>query len=306
MKQYERREFLKKSVMGGIGIAALSKFSLPGSTGSQTMFLPAYDTESESCINNIHLITAVHRKYNMPATFFILADKLTIEGKKILTQELNDPLFEIASHSFNHQLIVESSHGKAAVASQIRKEIVDSKKAIEDAFGKQVAGFRPGVGFSTAFKEQKQVLDLVREAGYKYTSSMLWGPQNSLPAEIVEPFTYAVDGYADIIEIPGHGWHENLLKNNNKTGPVKVTLWPPAWPEVIPDHFIKTPDEEFAMNRLFIDRAATENKKHSSFIWHPWSMVLFDKDMKMLDLTFSYLKKLNLRVSTFRQLANSL
>jgi peptidoglycan/xylan/chitin deacetylase (PgdA/CDA1 family) len=272
----------------------------------QTIYLPAYDTESESCINNISLITNVHKKYRMPATFFILADKLTTQGKKILTQELNDPLFEIASHSFNHQLIVDSSHGKAAAPEQVRKEIIDSKKTIEDAFGKQVHGFRPGVGFSNAFKDQKQVLDLVKEAGYTYTSSMLWGPQNSLPAEIIEPFTYAANGFSDIWEIPGHGWHENLLKNNNKTGPAKVTLWPPKWPEAIPKDFIKTPEEEFAVNRLFIDKAAGDNKRHITFIWHPWSLFLFDKEMKMLDLTFSYIKKLNLTTSRFKDFRNTL
>ena len=299
MKKYERRDFLKTSLLGGISFAALPGITAQKESLSFTIFLPAYDTESESCINNISRITSMHKKYNIPATFFVLADKLTTEGKKILVHELNDPLFEIASHSFNHQLIVESSHGRAADAKQVRKEIIDSKKAIEDAFGKPIHGFRPGVGFSTAFNKQQQILELVKEAGYTYTSSMLWGPQNSLPAEIIEPFNYSADGFTGIWEIPGHGWHENLLKNNNKTGPVKITLWPPQWPEVIPKQFIKTPEEEFAMNKLFIDKAAGDNKKHITFIWHPWSLVLFDKEMKMLDLTFSYINKLNLKTSSF-------
>jgi peptidoglycan/xylan/chitin deacetylase (PgdA/CDA1 family) len=306
MKKYERREFIKASLMGGIGIATLPGFVFEENFNPQTTYIAAYDTESESCINNISLITDVHRKHNMPATFFILADKLTEQAKKILTHELNDPLFEIASHSFNHKLIIDSSHGKAVAAEQVRKEIVDSKKAIEDVFGKQVHGFRPGVGFSTAFKKQQQVLALISEAGYTYTTSMLWGPQNSLPAEIIEPFNYSDDGFASIWEIPGHGWHENLLKNNNKTGAAKVTLWPPAWPEVIPKNFIKTPQEEFAIYKLFIDRAAADNKKHLTFIWHPWSMFLFDKEMKMPDLTFSYIKEMKLKTATFKNFHKTL
>lgn len=39
-------------------------------------------------------------------------------------------------------------------------------------------------------------------------------------------------------------------------------------------------------------------KEHITFIWHPWSLGRFDKEMKMLDFTFSYIKKVGLKTST--------
>ena len=47
------------------------------------------------------------------------------------------------------------------------------------------------------------MLGLVSEAGFRYTSSLLWGPDYSMPALITEPFTYSSDGYPGLWELPG-------------------------------------------------------------------------------------------------------
>ncbi|MCH8296285.1 hypothetical protein IH992_34835, partial [Candidatus Poribacteria bacterium] len=70
----------------------------------------------------------------------------------------------------------------------------------------------------------------------------------------------------------------------------------------IPSSFISTPDEEFAVNRVFLKKAATENLKSVSLIWHPWSLDAFDPDMKMLELTFAFVRELGLEPSTYQDL----
>ena len=103
-------------------------------------------------------------------------------------------------------------------------------------------------------------------------------------------------------ELPGHGWHENLLKNNNKMGPRRLTLWPPAMPEAIPAGFLSRPEEEFAVNRIFIDKAVADKKPHVTLIWHPWSLHAFDPQMKMLEMTFQYVRDQQLSACCFREL----
>jgi peptidoglycan/xylan/chitin deacetylase (PgdA/CDA1 family) len=296
-----RRQFIQLSLLSG---AALAGTSLRFPAVPLPAFLPAYDTETDACMRNLSVITDVHRKHHMPATFFVVADKLTAKTKPILTKLLDDPLFEVASHTTSHTVILD--HPICGAAGNPRREIVDSKKAIEDAFGKAIIGFRPACGHANAFRGQLPILSLVAEAGYRYTSSLLWGPDHSLPADLVDPFNYRADGYGTLWEIPGHGWHENLLKNNNQSGPLKVTMWPSKWHTAIPKDFIKTPEEEFAINKIFLDAARQEQKRHVTFIWHPWSLLAFDKEMKMLDLTFGYAKEMGLPTATFRDLYKQL
>jgi hypothetical protein len=193
--------------------------------------------------------------------------------------------------------------GKAGPLERFPREIVDSKKRLEDAFDCEVTGFRTPVGTVDGLKSAPEALRLVHEAGYKYVSSLAWGPHWSLPSLLVRPFTYTEQGYADVWEFPPCGWHENLLKGNNKCGPVRVLLFPPAMPETIPARYVETPEEEFAFNnKPFIDRATAERMPQISLIWHPWSLNTFDPAMRMLDMTFDYVRERKLEVGTFADL----
>ncbi len=196
--------------------------------------------------------------------------------------------------------------GSAIPLEDKKTEIFESKKIIEDVFERPCLGIRPGCGFDNGFRKAKDVLGFCEEAGYLYTSSLLWGPDYSLPTLLNEPFTYADDGFPGLWELPGHGWHENLLKNNNKMGPKRITLWPPAMPEAIPNGYISTPKEEFEINKIFIDKTLREKKTYISLIWHPWSLGQFDQEMKMLDFTFSYIRKNKFSPATYADLYQKL
>jgi hypothetical protein len=285
-----------------MGVSALP-FALEGfSPKGNVRYIAAYDTETPACLEACKKIVEVHKRMEMPATFFMLARTLLANPKEY-RELLDDPLFEIASHTYDHQMLRDHIFcGPAASPEQIRKEVVESKKAIEDVFEKPCAGLRPGCSFDNALIGAGQVLALVKEAGYSYVSSLLWGPDYSMPALLREPFNYAPEGHPEIWELPGHGWHENLLKNHNGWGPRRLTLWPAPMPEAIPSGFVKTPEDEFAVNRVFLEKALGGGKTFVSLIWHPWSLHRFNPDMKMLELTFTHVRKLNLKSCTYADL----
>ena len=160
--------------------------------------------------------------------------------------------------------------------------------------------------FDNALQGEPAVLELFQEAGIQYVSSLLWGPDYSLPALLREPFNYKDEGFSEIWELPGHGWHENLLKDHNGWGPRRLTLWPSPFPEAIAGGFCETPKDEFKINRVFLDKAAEIGKSFVSLIWHPWSLKKFDPDMKMLELTFAHARRLGLEPCTYAQLYESL
>jgi len=83
-------------------------------------------------------------------------------------------------------------------------------------------------------------------------------------------------------------------------GALRVLLFPPLYPEAIPDGFISTPAEEFRWNnRVFIDRAISDNAMFVSLVWHPWSLAMFDPEMRMLETTFEYVREQGLEPTTY-------
>jgi peptidoglycan/xylan/chitin deacetylase (PgdA/CDA1 family) len=305
MKEISRRKFVKTSFLSGVGISILPYAAkVQGQTKTQTRYIAAYDTESTRCLEACRKIVEVHKRFQIPATFFIVG-KLLEENSSAYRTLLDDPLFEIASHTYSHKMLRENPFcGQAVSPEEKRKEIFEGKKIIENVFERPCIGVRPGCGFENALKGTPEVLSLIKEAGFKYVSSLLWGPDYSLPALLIQPFSYKADGYADIWELPAHGWHENLLKNNNKMGPKRITLWPPEMPEAIPSKYISNPQEEFAINRVFLEKAVSTHKTFVSLIWHPWSLYSFDPEMKMLELTFTHVRKLGLEPCTYEGLYN--
>jgi len=304
MGRVSRRDFMG-AALGAAAMAGVSPSQADGNAtqSAKTRYIAAYDTESPGCLEACRKIVEVHKRLDMPATFFIVGR--TLEANVAQYKELlADPLFEVASHTWSHKLLRDNALcGTAVSAEEKREEILKAKRLIESVFERPCVGLRPAVGFDNALRVAVDVLTLVREAGYKYVSSLLWGPDCSMPALIEGPFHYGGDGFADVWELPGHGWHENLLKNHNRWGARRLTLWPSPMPEAIPSGFVKTPADEFAVNRIFLEKALEANKPHVSLIWHPWSLHAFDPDMKMLELTFAHARRLGLAPSTYADLA---
>ena len=85
-----------------------------------------------------------------------------------------------------------------------------------------------------------------------------------------------------------------------------MTLWPSAMPEAIPPGFVTTSEEEFTVNKIFLEKAVSTRATYISFIWHPWSLYSFDPGMKMLELTFSHVRTLGLIPCTYKDLYVSL
>jgi peptidoglycan/xylan/chitin deacetylase (PgdA/CDA1 family) len=306
MNHVSRRELMGAALGLTAAASILPRQTQAAASPSRTLYIAAYDTESPSCLAACRKIVEVHKRFEIPATFFLVGRTLEANAAEYKAL-LSDPLFEVASHTWSHKLLCDNAMcGKAVSPAEKREEILKSKALIEQVFERPCVGLRPAVGFDAGFKGAIDVLALVREAGYRYTSSLLWGPDCSMPALIEAPFHYGVDGAPDLWELPGHGWHENLLKDNNRWGPKRLTLWPSPMPEGIPTKFVKTPDDEFQVNRVFLEKAREWGKPHVSLIWHPWSLHAFDPDMKMLELTFAHARRIGLTPSTFATLARQM
>ena len=163
-----------------------------------TLYIAAYDTESARCLDGVRQIVKMHEKHDMPATFFLVARTLEANRAEYAALLKDHPLFEVACHSYTHMVLVDTPEfGKAGPKEQFAHEIVESKKRIEDIMGREVIGFRAPVCSDEGMKNAPEALRLFDQAGYKYVSSLAWGPSWSLPALLVRPFTYAEQGLPD-------------------------------------------------------------------------------------------------------------
>ena len=88
----------------------------------------------------------------------------------------------------------------------------------------------------------------------------------------------------------------------DRWGPRRLTLWPPPFPEAVPEAFCETAADEFKVNKVFLERARQTRKSFVSLIWHPWSLHRFDPEMKMLELTFAHVRRVGLEPCTYAQL----
>lgn len=267
-----------------------------------TRYIAAYDTEMPgACLAACGTIRDVHERFGFPATFFIQGTLLEAEGLAFRALLGAVPQFEIASHTYSHQMLRDHPFCGPAIEPEARvHEINHGKALVEQTFGRPCVGMRPGCGFDRALLGDPWLVNVIAEAGFGYVSSLLWGPETTVPALLEPPFTYANESRPDLWEMPGHGWHENLLKGHNlTTQPQRIVAWPSPFPEAVPLRPITSPEEEFAVNRLFIDRALALGLPYVSLIWHPWSLARFDPDMRMLRLTFAYVRDRGLEPTTF-------
>ncbi len=269
-----------------------------------TRFIAAYDTEmAGACLSACGPIRDVHAAYDFPATFFIVGQRLEEEGQAYRSLLGDVPAFEIASHTYSHRMLRDHPFCGPAPGPEARlQELRLGREWVEQTFGRPCRGLRPGCGFAEGLRGDAWLLRNVVATGFQYVSSILWGPETTLPALLVGPSTYAADGFPALWELPGHGWHENLLKGHNLTDRVqRILAWPPQFPEAIPAGPVTTPEEEFIIHRIFVTRAVELGLPYVSLIWHPWSLQRFDPDMRMLKLLFAFVRDQGLEATTYEQ-----
>jgi hypothetical protein len=267
-----------------------------------TRYIAAYDTETpQECLRACSAIRAVHERFAFPGTFFLVGQRLEDEGAEYRAVLGSCALFEIASHTYSHRMLRDHAFCGEAIAPEERvTEIRLGKQRVEDTFQRACVGLRPGCGFDTALRGDPWLLNEIQAAGFGYVSSLLWGPEMTLPAQLERPFCYAADGFPELWELPAHGWHENVLKAHNlSTSTQRLVAWPMPDPDLVVPGPVHTPEEEFAVNKRFIDRAVRDGLPYVSLIWHPWSLARFDPQMRMLELTFAYVQELGLEPTTY-------
>ncbi|WP_291320431.1 XrtA system polysaccharide deacetylase [Desulfonatronospira sp.] len=179
----------------------------------------------------------------LQATFFVLG--WLAHRMPSLVREISAAGHEVASHGYSHQLCLGQP------ASELRRDLERSKKVLEDILGSAVHGYR-----APSFSISREVLALIREAGYSYDASYNSFALNSrygrLSADVYRRKGIAMD--------LGEGFYELPLSN--------LRIWGRSLPCSGGGYFRLLPEMVFkrAVQRIL----ATQDAYH--FYIHPWEV----------------------------------
>jgi len=112
---------------------------------------------------------------NIKSTIFLVAkdyyketkekNSMTIPKNEIINLS-NSKNIEIGSHSYSHTLLVN--------ANNIKREIFDSKKILEDLVAKKICSFSIPYGKKRSFNDR--ILHLIKDAGFEYCCTQIPSP----------------------------------------------------------------------------------------------------------------------------------
>jgi len=261
-----------------------------------TTYIPAYDLElMETPISALETIVKIHKKYDAPATFFIVGQLIEKDPDKYKVL-LDDELFDIESHTYSHKLLKDNlTCGNGVSLQEIEEEIAKASRLLRATFKREILGLRTPVGFHNGLQGEKRVLHILWENGVRFVSSHLMGPFDTVPSPLTQPYCYEEDGFPELLELPGHDWHDNVLK-----GYARVPMvWPPIFPWAVPRGIPQTPKEEFEVYKASIDYAIKHGLTYYSPIFHPWSIYRFNPAAKTIDFLLGYARRKKMQISTY-------
>lgn len=193
----------------------------------------------ENCEKILRLLD----QHRVKATFFVLgwvAERCPTLIKKIVTNG-----HELASHGYMHQQVFKMNE------KSFLEDIVKTKKILEDLGGVEVRGYR-APSYSIG-EENFWALDLLQQAGYRYSSS-------------IYPIRHDIYGMPDA---PRFGFYP-LARNKILEVPVTTFQWGNKnFPCGGGGYFRLLP---YRLSRWAIRRVNRMDQEAAVFYFHPWEI----------------------------------
>lgn len=270
----------------------------------KTRYIFHYDLESDTCLQAAPKLAELHRRYNIPATFFMLGTTLEKWGKELRAIFGEDPLFDLESHTYSHRMLKDNlMHGPGVSLEELKVEIERGIRLVEDTFERPCIGVRSGCGFYKGFRGERERLKVLWDCGVRFFSSDLRGPGDSIPAGLTQAYWYDEEGFPELLEMPGHGWHDNVLKMKQSGLAFRLMLpWPLLLQWGIPNRPTETPEEELEVQKVWIERAISLGLDYLSLVYHPHSIYRMSEDCRVMELLMQYVLERGMPTTTYKQL----
>lgn len=241
-------------------------------------------------------------RHQTRATFFLVGRLLEAAGSEYRTLLAGH---DVQCHTYSHHIIhaghpgLYPGHPVYDLPPEAERSVRRGIELIEHWFGYRPEGLCAPGGSPNGLRGQPEVLRILWTNGIRFVKSDNLGtPETPMLPSRIHPYTYAEEGYPELWELPGVGWHCTLTLPRDPVGD-----WPPR--SVIPDgplvdHPPQTPAEHIAWVKQELDYVRAQGYQFSPS-WHPWSLYRFDPQMEVVDALLEYAEKTGMPVSTYRE-----
>lgn len=183
-------------------------------TESPNFPLYAMALEPPTCGEALALLTEVHEDVGVPATLFVCGRTLLHALEPVRAAQATG-LFDIQQHTFSHvpfkDIVYSPQPGMVATipaspAVALREELAVTSRLIRDHLATECVGVRTPFGYHEGLRGRPDLVEIIHDAGLRYVTSWGRNADNGNPTPWVQPFTYADEGFPDILELPFQFW----------------------------------------------------------------------------------------------------
>jgi peptidoglycan/xylan/chitin deacetylase (PgdA/CDA1 family) len=184
--------------------------------------------DAETCDRALQVIERAHADVGVPGTLFVCGRTLLHALDAIKRAKAAG--FDVQQHTYSHSPFkdIEYDGGEGAIAVipasplvALREEVALTSRLIREHLGHECVGLRPPFCYHRGLRERPDLLQMLTDCGIRYVSSWGRNEHNGNPTPWVQPFTYAEEGFPDLLEIPLQFWLDVIWfdLNGYETGP---------------------------------------------------------------------------------------
>jgi peptidoglycan/xylan/chitin deacetylase (PgdA/CDA1 family) len=229
----------------------------------------------------------LHNRLGVPATLFVVGQ--TLDRWVPQFQDIaGDPIFDIQQHTYSHQLLktvyIEDGRSvrvvRGVTPEETREEVRKTSALLADHLGVRCIGLTGPWCYYRGLRDRPDILRVLWEEGIRFTRTDGRNERDWHPVSIdLQPYWYDALGFPDVLEIPIHGWHDCVIRDEVL-----------GWENV--DGYVESV-------RPYIERAAAEDKVFS-LCQHDWSSIRADPQMGATETLIRYAQEQGLRFMSYR------
>ena len=175
----------------------------------------------------VGLLARLHEELGAPCTFFVCGRTL-LHALDAIEPLAGSSLFDIQQHTYSHVVFrdvryrAEGAEAEAVIPETphvaLREELRFTSELIRKYLGRECIGLRTPFGYYQGLRGRSDLLEIVRDAGHSFVTSWGRNEENGNPTPWVQPFTYAEEGFPELLEIPFQFWLDGVWFDLNGYG----------------------------------------------------------------------------------------
>lgn len=251
-----------------------------------------YTTPDGTTAAFLERILEVHARWDAPLTLFLLGETIE-QNVEPLRRAAASPLVSVGQHTYSHTLLrplrVDTGSSvtdlPAGSAARIDEELRRTNRLLRDRLGQESVGLTAPYTYFRGLQGHPQLLEVLRRNGVRFVRSDGRDERGYQPVPRTPPYWYDADGYPDILEIPTHGWHDCVVREDVL-----------GWGDL---------DGYVALVAAEIDAAVAEDGLYS-ICAHDWSSLRGDPELTHVDRILAHARAAGMDISTYERVYEDL